>query len=139
MGPAVPDALRSQVVESLQRAVARLVEAPEPGRPVQRSLGVARLPLSSETSPVGNLTRLCDCLVDGYTAVGAVLYSGRPAGGEIEPLIALSALAVCLPPGVLNGLAGLGLELGLPLASFGTEGGSPATRAAAQCDLCANP
>ncbi|NKN32797.1 hypothetical protein [Marichromatium bheemlicum] len=76
--------------------------------------GVRWLAVPVNAEPLPELARALHVLRRGETLVVALLFDDRhPQGVAVAAL--WCALARCLPPGVLNVLCGLGLELGVSL------------------------
>ncbi|GAB0147644.1 hypothetical protein McPS_03840 [Marichromatium sp. PS1] len=89
--------------------------------------GVRWLAVSVSADPLPELARALRILQRGETLVVALLFDDRrPQGVAVAAL--WCALARCLPPGVLNVLCGLGLELGVALVEADRRARCPVAR-----------
>lgn len=132
--PANPEStgvLRARLTAATARALARgwaAARATPPAATPNRNHDQPRAYATALTVPSGApvdraLARTLEALDRGQTVVAAVLF-GRARPADAWPLATLATTAACLPAGVLNLVCGLGLEVGLPLASAVRRGPS---------------
>jgi len=124
------DGQRTRLLDAVETALARLQMPTGQGSHTRHNIPVARLALAATSHPTFGLTHLLHALSAGQTVACAILYSSQRPTDAWSPVL-LCAAAACLPPGVINLVMGLGLEVGIPLAAARSTEGTTALRPAA--------